>query len=193
MEQLGGVNRASEWRPRMFGGGIGTRTRKGFYTRLFSRQVPHPAGFPPYLAEDGVPDTHSLAATIRLASGAESHSVHLPYGWHGGARTHDSRFNRAVLYQLSYMPPGERDGWGVPQLVATQVCAKGHTLNTTLDVPILAPATGFEPVVSTVTRWCLRPLGYTSVQSLEPTVRIELTSLTYKESASPQCLAGTDC
>lgn len=30
------------------------------------------------MAEDGVPDTHSLATTIRLASGAESHSVHLP-------------------------------------------------------------------------------------------------------------------
>ena len=176
----------------MFDGGIGTRTRKGFYTRLFSRQVPHPAGFPPYLAEDGVPDTHSFhyhPLSKRCWDPPSSSSLWLAR-W---TRTHDSRFNRAVLYQLSYMPPGERDGWGVPQLVATQVCAKGHTLNTTLDVPILAPATGFEPVVSTVTRWCLRPLGYTSVQSLEPTVRIELTSLTYKESASPQCLAGTDC
>lgn len=32
------------------------------------------------MAEDGVPDTHSLATAIRLASGAETLSVHLPCG-----------------------------------------------------------------------------------------------------------------
>lgn len=32
------------------------------------------------MAEDGVPDTHSLTTAIRLASGAETLSVHLPCG-----------------------------------------------------------------------------------------------------------------
>ena len=41
------------------------------------------------MAEDGVPDTHSLATTIRLASGAEPCPVHLPCGTHGEIRTRE--------------------------------------------------------------------------------------------------------
>ena len=56
------------------GAGIEPCLYLAYEASQFTRTVPS------IMAEDGVPDTHSLATAIRLASGAETLSVHLPCG-----------------------------------------------------------------------------------------------------------------